>query len=503
MRILQKASRFLFKALEWFAIICMVVLTVIVFTDVILRYIFKQGFPWTQEVATLMLVWFSLIGLAIGALERIHISIEMFTSKLPAKVIRVLESIDHILIAVFGGAMVYYGLLIMNMTKMSTLPATKMPSSVLYVILPLSGLLVLLNAILVAARKIAKPQRRMTMPDTTIAIAIMLGVLRPAADGADAHFFHAGHLLCSDGSVSEYPTGYAVSANGQRCTVLLPAGAPFFILAGEIMGQGGISRRLITLANACVGWMRGGLAQVNILASMFFGGISGSAVADTSSIGSILIPMMTDSGYDKDFSVAVTVTSSCQGVMIPPSHNMILFAMAAGGGVSIGQLFMGGLIPGILLGVALMIITAIIARKRNYPKGRVMSLKEIWKATKDALLGLMTCIIIVGGVILGWFTATESAAVAVVYAFIVTFFVYREIPLRQFGDILRKSLRTIAMVMALISTASMFGWLLAYLKVPTMVTNLLLGVSDNKVVILPDVVAEHAGKTQEASAARH
>ncbi|WP_302645940.1 TRAP transporter small permease [uncultured Dysosmobacter sp.] len=151
MRILQKASRFLFKALEWFAIICMVVLTVIVFTDVILRYIFKQGFPWTQEVATLMLVWFSLIGMAIGVLERIHISIEMFTSKLPAKVIRVLESIDHILIAVFGGAMVYYGLLIMNMTKMSTLPATKMPSSVLYVILPLSGLLVLLNAILVAA----------------------------------------------------------------------------------------------------------------------------------------------------------------------------------------------------------------------------------------------------------------------------------------------------------------------------------------------------------------
>ena len=151
MSILRKACRFLFKALEWVAIICMVVLTIIVFTDVILRYIFKQGFSWTQEVATLMLVWFSLIGMGIGVLEKIHISIEMFTSKLPEKAIRVLEGIDHILIAVFGGAMVYYGLLIMNMTKMSTLPATKMPSSVLYVILPLSGLLVLLNAILVAA----------------------------------------------------------------------------------------------------------------------------------------------------------------------------------------------------------------------------------------------------------------------------------------------------------------------------------------------------------------
>lgn len=259
---------------------------------------------------------------------------------------------------------------------------------------------------------------------------------------------------------------------------------PFFILAGEIMGQGGISARLIKFANACVGWMRGGLAQVNILASMFFGGISGSAVADTSSIGAILIPMMNDSGYDNDFSVAVTVTSSCQGVMIPPSHNMILFAMAAGGGVSIGQLFMGGLIPGILLGVALMIITAIIARKRNYPKGKRVSGKELFQVTKDAFLGLMTCLIIVGGVIAGWFTATESAAVAVIYAFIVTFFVYREIPLKQFGNILRKSLRTIAMVMALISTASMFGWLLAYLQIPTKVTNLLLGISDNRIVLL-------------------
>ena len=150
MRILRKACRALLKALEWFAIICMVVLTIIVFMDVILRYIFKQGFSWTQEVATLMLVWFSLIGMAIGVLERIHISIEMFTAKLPEKAIRTLECINHILIAVFGGTMVYYGLLIMNMTKLSTLPATKMPSSVLYVILPLSGLLVLVNAILVA-----------------------------------------------------------------------------------------------------------------------------------------------------------------------------------------------------------------------------------------------------------------------------------------------------------------------------------------------------------------
>lgn len=281
------------------------------------------------------------------------------------------------------------------------------------------------------------------MPDMSIAIAIMLGSFIILLMLRMPISFTLGISSALTALYLNIPlaTVFQRMVSGVQSFSLLAI--PFFILAGEIMGQGGISRRLIALANACVGWMRGGLAQVNILASMFFGGISGSAVADTSSIGSILIPMMTDSGYDKDFSVAVTVTSSCQGVMIPPSHNMILFAMAAGGGVSIGQLFMGGLIPGIILGIALMIMTAIIARKRNYPKGRVLSVKEIWKVTKDALLGLMTCIIIVGGVIFGWFTATESAAVAVVYAFIITFFVYREIPLRQFGNILRKSLRTI------------------------------------------------------------
>lgn len=322
------------------------------------------------------------------------------------------------------------------------------------------------------------------MPDTSIAIAIMLGSFAILLMLRMPISFTLGISSVVTALYLQIPlaTLFQRMVSGVQSFSLLAI--PFFILAGEIMGQGGISSRLITFANALVGWMRGGLAQVNILASMFFGGISGSAVADTSSIGSILIPMMTDSGYDDDFAVAVTVTSSCQGVMIPPSHNMILFAMAAGSGVSIGQLFLGGLIPGLLLGASLMVMTAIISRKRNYPKGRIMSVREILVATNDALLGLLTCIIIVGGVIFGWFTATESAAVAVVYAFVITFFVYREIPLRQLGNILRKSLRTIAMVMALISTASMFGWLLAYLKVPTMVTNTLLGLSDNKIVIL-------------------
>ncbi len=258
---------------------------------------------------------------------------------------------------------------------------------------------------------------------------------------------------------------------------------PFFIIAGEMMGQGGISRRLILFSNLLVGRIRGGLAQVNCLASMFFGGISGSAVADVSSIGTILIPMMKEKGYDDDFSVGITVTSACQGVIIPPSHNMIIYSLAAGG-VSVGRLFLGGFIPGVLLGVGLMIVSYIFAIKRGYPKEKRYTLKEALLISKDAILGLFTAVIIMGGVISGVFTATESAAVAVVYAFIITFFVYREIPLARFKTILYGALKTLAMVMALIAAASAFGYLMAYLKIPALATELLLSITHNKTLLL-------------------
>lgn len=258
---------------------------------------------------------------------------------------------------------------------------------------------------------------------------------------------------------------------------------PFFILMGEIMSQGGISKRLIQFANLFVGRMRGGLAQVNIVASMFFGGISGSAIADVSSIGAMLIPMMKDNGYDTDYSVDVTITSACQGLLIPPSHNMIIFAVSAGG-ISVGKLFMGGYVPGIMLGIALMILSYFIAKKRNYPRGHKVLMKEAISIVRDAFLGIMTAVIIIGGVVAGVFTATESAAVACLYAFIITFFVYREIPLRQFNSILMNSLKTMAMVLALLVSCNVFGWFLAYLRVPAMVTNFMLSISTNRIVLL-------------------
>lgn len=257
---------------------------------------------------------------------------------------------------------------------------------------------------------------------------------------------------------------------------------PFFILAGEIMAKGGISDRLIELSAALVGWMRGGLAMVNIVASMFFGGISGSATADTASLGAILIPMMKKEGYDGEFSTAVTMASSVQGLLIPPSHNMIIYAMAAGG-LSIGSLFMGGLVPGVFLGVVLMVFSYVISRKRNYPKGDKFEIRRLLVATKHSFLGLMTVIIVVIGVITGVFTATESAAIASIYAFFITFFVYKEIPLKEFGTILNNCLHTLAGVLLLIAAAGTFGFLMAYLKVPTFISGVLLGLTENKFVI--------------------
>jgi tripartite ATP-independent transporter DctM subunit len=259
---------------------------------------------------------------------------------------------------------------------------------------------------------------------------------------------------------------------------------PFFIIAGGIMGHGGITSRIIKFSNILIGRIPGGLAQVNVLASMFFGGISGSAVADVSSIGVMLIPMMDKKGYDTDFSVAVTVSSACQGIIIPPSHNMIIYAFAAGGGLSIGKLFLGGFMPGVMLGLFLMAISFVIAIKRKYPKESGYSLKESLIIIRDAVFGLITFVIIIGGVVLGVFTATESAAIACVYALIITTFVYRTMTVKKLTMIFYEGLKTLAIVMSLIAAASAFKHFLAVLHIPELATKGLLSISDNYVVLL-------------------
>jgi len=259
---------------------------------------------------------------------------------------------------------------------------------------------------------------------------------------------------------------------------------PFFVFAGALMAEGGMAWRLVNFANIFVGFIRGGLAMVNVLASMFFGGISGSSIADVSSIGSILIPMMKKEGYDDEFSVNITITSGTQGIVIPPSHNAVIYSYAAGGAVSIAQLFLAGFIPGVMIGLSLMILCFIMATRRNYPKGRMVPLREAIKTSGQAFMGLITVIIIVGGVIGGIFTATESASVAVIYAFVVTLFVYRDFKFRQLPQLFHGVIKTVCIVMILIGFASGFAYLMALMQVPAKATHFFLSISTNKYVVL-------------------
>ncbi len=258
---------------------------------------------------------------------------------------------------------------------------------------------------------------------------------------------------------------------------------PFFILSGDIMSHGGISDRLIKLANACVGWMRGGLAMVNIVASLFFGGISGSATADTASLGAILIPMMRKVGYDGEFSTAVTMTSSVEGMLIPPSHNMIIFAMAAGG-LSVSALFLAGIVPGIVLAILLMVYSYYLAVKRHYPKGEPFSFKVLLKALGESIWGLGTILIVVFGVVFGIFTATESAAISCLYAIIVSVFIYKEMKFKDLIPIMKNSIKVLSTVLVLIAASGPFGFCITYLRIPDMVVKSILALTTNKYLLL-------------------
>jgi tripartite ATP-independent transporter DctM subunit len=259
---------------------------------------------------------------------------------------------------------------------------------------------------------------------------------------------------------------------------------PFFVLAGGIMAEGGMALRLVLLAKVFVGFIRGGLALVNILASTLFGCISGSSVADTASIGSVMIPQMVKQGYPRVFATNVTICGSVQALLIPPSHNAVIYSLAAGGSISIASLFLAGVLPGLLFGLCLIGLVLWTARRRNLPKGQPIPLREVPRIVVEAFWGLITVVIIMGGILSGVFTPTESAAVACVYAFLVTFLVYRDYRWRDLPHLLHRVVKTVAMVMMLIGFSVAFGYMMALMQIPAKMTEFFLGISENKYVFL-------------------
>jgi tripartite ATP-independent transporter DctM subunit len=259
---------------------------------------------------------------------------------------------------------------------------------------------------------------------------------------------------------------------------------PFFVLAGGIMAEGGMANRLINLAKVFVGFIRGGLALVNILASTLFGCISGSSVADTSAIGSVMIPQMVKAGFPRVFATNVTICGSVQALLIPPSHNAVIYSLAAGGTVSVAHLFLAGILPGLLFGLCLIGLVLWTSHKRDYPKGEPVALKDIPKIVTDALWGLVTIVIIMGGILSGVFTPTESAAVACVYAFLVTFLVYRDYHWSELPRMVHRVVKTVSMVMMLIGFSVAFGYMMTLMQIPAKITYFFLNISDNKYAFL-------------------
>ncbi|RBP53009.1 TRAP transporter large permease [Arenicella xantha] len=258
---------------------------------------------------------------------------------------------------------------------------------------------------------------------------------------------------------------------------------PFFILSGQLMGQGGIARRLIDFARSLVGMLPGGLAFVNVISCTLFGAISGSAVAATSAIGSFMMPVMEKDGYPKEFNAALTAASSTTGLLIPPSNILIVFAVASGG-VSISALFVGGYLPGVLVALGLMMVSAVYAKKYNFPRGERVKLATVIKSTTAALPSLFLIVLVIGGILGGIFTATEAGAIAVLYALTLSVFVYREVQVSELYDVLIKSAKTTAIVMLLIATSTAMSWILAYENIPTLAAQALLTLSDNPIIIL-------------------
>ena len=488
--------------------------------QVLARYLPGMRVPrWTEETSLILMVWLSMLGSGLAIRAGEHLSVDVVTRLLRPRVQRFLTYAVWALVAGFGVYLVLYGAELSSRTMSQTFSATKLPIGWMYVGIPLGGALIAFYALRNAFRFRAEnrvvethtkaetavtPRRSPLLRGALLTIGVLFVVGSVALLGWEMLMSPVGLLLGSLALLLVLGVPIAVAlglaslltafnlglpplivaqrmANGINSTPLLAI--PFFILAGQIMAEGGIAQRLVDFARVLVGPLRGGLAMVNVVSSMLFGGASGSAVADVSANGSILIPMMKKEGYDTDFSVGITVASSTQGLIIPPSHNAVIYSLAAGG-VSIGALFLGGYVPGVMIGLGLMAASYVLALRRGYPTDARPPLNESLRIMLAAVPGLAVGLIIVGGIAFGWFTATEAAAIGTVVAFLVATLVYRELPPAKLWAATLQSVRTIAIVIFLIAAASAFAWLMAYLRIPGALASGMLELTNNPLLLL-------------------
>ena len=486
-------------------------IVVVIAWQVFSRYIPGIRVPrWTEEISLIMMVWLAMLGSALAVRAGEHLAVDVVVRQFPPAFRRLFARGIWLLVAAFGLYLAWYGYELAVRTMVQTFAATKLPIGLMYFSIPLGGLLIttysLRNAWLQPEfdHGVEVPSRSWLLRGALLLMAGLLfggGVLLFGWDqligpigillGSLAVLIILGVPIAVALGVASLLTVFSLGlpplivaqrmAAGVNSTPLLAI--PFFILAGMIMAEGGIAQRLVDFARVLVGPVRGGLAMVNVVTSMLFGGVSGSAVADVSANGSILIPMMKRKGYDTDFSVGITVASSVQGIIIPPSHNAVIYSLAAGG-VSIGALFLGGYLPGLMIGIGLMVASYVLALRRGYPSDERPPLRESLRISFAAIPALAVGFVIVGGIALGFFTATEAASIGAVMAFFISILIYRELPLTKLWQATLQSVRTISIVIFLIATASAFAWLMAFLRIPSAMAAGLLSITDNPILLL-------------------
>ncbi len=504
----ERAERALARALRIFSAVLLVGIVLDISLQVAARYLLTtQAPPWTLETSLLMAVWLTMVAGALGVHESTHVAITLGTQMLPRRLRSLVYRISWLGVGALGLFLLIDGIKLTHQTATETFSTINMPMSLLYLAVPVGGTLIVvfslanaLRAQVPSAVRDLQDANNVTKAVATglalVVLVVLVLVLGPHALlgpvgvllGAFAVLLALGMPVAFSLGVAALLAGFALGLPPLIVAQRMAAGIdsapllaiPFFILAGQIMAEGGIAQRLVNFARVLVGPIPGGMALINIVTSMLFGGVSGSAVADVSATGSILIPAMRAQGYDDDYSVAVTVAGSTQGIIIPPSHNAIIYSLAAGG-VSIGGLFLAGYIPGAMIGLALMAMSIVIAYRRHYPPVARPPLRESLRTTLEVLPGLAVGFIIVGGIVFGFFTATESGAIGVWAALLASLLIYRELTWAKAWNILVQSVRSIAIVTLLIATASAFAWLMAFLDIPTTLAHGLLSLSHDRI----------------------
>ena len=474
----------------------LVVIVLIIPYGVFTRYVLNSAASWPEPLATLLMIVVSFLSAVVCYREYLHIGVGVLPAFLHEPAKSYLGMILEVLMLATNLFMLVWGI--------KLVPGDLAPGH--------PGIPRRYRRPFLSAdpdrRRAHRPVRHRALHDAEV-------LLRAGArDGQPAHHRIAEDgtcvvdililvggftIVCLMGMPVAYALGIAAIAAALYAGIPLEAvmlkvaggmsgfsllAIPFFILTGAIMAVGGMAERLVNLAKVFVGFIRGGMALVNILASTMFGCISGSSVADTAAVGSVMIPQMIKNGYPRLFAVNVTISGSLQPLLVPPSHNMIIYSIAAGGTISVAHLFMGGIIPALLLGLSLIILVLIIAYRNKFPRGEIVPLRQAVKIAVDAIWGMVTVVIILGGILSGVFTPTESGAVACIYAFLVTMFVYRDVKWREVPKLIARVVRTVGMVMIMIGFSIAFGYMMAIMRIPAKVTEFFVAISSDKYTFL-------------------